>query len=51
MLWSFLALVGVLSVVVVTQGDTRRFLLEGAFVGSALGLVFVVGLFFFLAPR
>ena len=49
--WILLTLIGSLSVVIVTQGDTRRYLLQGAFVGSAVGVIFLVGLLLWFEPR
>jgi len=41
--WGFLfTLIGMLGIVLFTEGDTRRYILQGAFVGSIMSLIFLV---------
>ena len=49
-MWIFLVtLIAMLSMVILTEGDTRRYILQGAFVGSILSLILVVNLVVFVA--
>jgi hypothetical protein len=48
--WAILfELIGMLGVVIVTQGDTRRYILQGAFVGGIAGMAASLIVFVFVA--
>ena len=50
MVWIFLfTLIGMLSIVILTEGDTRRYYLQGAFVGSIVSVILLVNVFVFIA--
>lgn len=47
--WLFLfTLIGMLGVVIFTEGDTRRYILQGAVVGSIVSLIFLVAVAVFV---
>jgi hypothetical protein len=50
--WIFLfTVIGMLSIIRLTEGDTRRYYLQGAFVGSIASVIVLINVFVFVALR